>query len=72
VSHPEIEQIRAATWSLFYDLRDENISDGDAYAAGELLALLGRLVELEVTQQQAFEEARQKRQAVERELEERG
>jgi hypothetical protein len=72
VTHPEIEQIRAATWALFYDLRDDAISEEVAYAAGELLALLGRLVELEVTQAAAFEEARQKRKAQETELEERG
>ena len=67
--NPELEAIRSATWALFWDLRQEEISDETAFAAGEILALLGRLVELEATQREAFEQERQKRKAADRELE---
>ena len=56
--NPEVEELRTALWTVFWDAKEGHIEEETAYMLGELLRTLAQLAELEVVQQQVFEEAR--------------
>jgi hypothetical protein len=52
--NPLVEDIRGQLWTVYFDLRDGNISVEEALAADALLATMGQLLEFETTNQEAL------------------
>jgi hypothetical protein len=53
--NPEVEEIRAALWTVFWDAKEGHLEDETAYTLGELLRTLAQLAEVEAYERQELE-----------------